>query len=70
MDQQGKHKTPGNKIDKQLIRATFVLSSQYYEKIKNIAFWERMKIQDVMNNALKEYIESYEQEKGEIKGRG
>ncbi|HHH50310.1 MAG TPA: hypothetical protein ENK52_04960 [Saprospiraceae bacterium] len=36
---------------------TFRIQNENLEAIKAIAFWERMKIQDVFNEALSDYIQ-------------
>ena len=49
------------------IRATFIVKEHNIEKLKAIAYWERAKIKDILNQALSNYIEAYEKEKGHIK---
>ncbi len=44
-------------------RATFIVKEELLEKIKNIAYWDRVLIKDVINKALEEYIKT----KGTIK---
>ena len=41
------------------IRATFIVNEGLLEKLKNIAYWERILIKDVVNLALVEKIEKY-----------
>ena len=44
------------------IRATFIINEKLLEKLKAIAYWERLKIKDVVNNALVEAVKKYEKE--------
>jgi len=37
-------------------RATFILRKNYLEKIKVSAYWERKKIKEVINEALRLYM--------------
>jgi hypothetical protein len=37
-------------------RATFIVRIALIEKIKAVAFWDRMQIKDVVNNALETYL--------------
>ena len=39
------------------------------EKIKDIAYWERKKISDVIRESLEIYIQKYIEEKGDINHR-
>lgn len=48
-------------------RATFIVNEELLDDVKAIAYWERSLIKDVVNTALKEYIERYVAEKGELK---
>ena len=41
-------------------RATFIIKKELLEKIKDIAYWERVKIKDIINLALEEVIAVYE----------
>lgn len=38
-------------------RDTFILRKEYLEKIKALAYWERKKIKDVVDEALGSYLE-------------
>ena len=49
------------------IRATFIVDEEKLEKLKAVAYWDRLKIKEVLNNALEEYLENYEKKNGEIK---
>lgn len=50
-------------------RATFIVSKEYLEGIKDIAYWERTTIKDVLAEALKEYLEGYRERNGEVEPR-
>lgn len=50
-------------------RATFIVSEQSLEKIKNISYWQRLSIKDVVNDALSEYLERHEKKNGPVKPR-
>ena len=47
-------------------RATFIVREDTLEKIKALAYWERILIKDVVNRALQDAVDHYEAEKGEI----
>jgi hypothetical protein len=38
------------------IRATFILRKDYLEKLKALAYWERKKIKEVVDEALRLYL--------------
>jgi len=38
------------------IRATFILRKNYLEKLKALAYWERKKIKEVVDDALSLYL--------------
>lgn len=48
-------------------RATFIVGESKLEKLKALAYWERMQIKEVINDVIEKYIEDYEEENGEIK---
>ena len=48
-------------------RATFIINEELLEKLKAIAYWERLLIKDVVNTALQDTIAKYEKKSGEIK---
>jgi hypothetical protein len=48
-------------------RATFIVNEDLLEKMKSLAYWDRMLIKDIVNNAFEDYITRYEKKKGEIK---
>lgn len=48
-------------------RATFIVNEELLEKLKAIAYWDRVLIKDVVNTALQETVAKYEKKNGEIK---
>jgi hypothetical protein len=48
-------------------RATFIVNEELLEKLKAIAYWERLLIKDVFNSAMEEAVSKYEKKHGEIK---
>jgi len=48
-------------------RATFIINEELLEKLKAIAYWERLLIKDVINTALLETVAKYEKKSGVIK---
>lgn len=48
-------------------RATFIVREDSLEKLKAVAYWDRVSIKDVLRTALQEYIERYEKKNGTIK---
>lgn len=48
-------------------RATFIVNEEILEKVKAIAYWERLRIKDVVDSALQEAVATYEKKKGPIK---
>jgi hypothetical protein len=55
-------------VDKET-RNTFILKESTLDKIRHIAYWERLNQKDVYTAALEEYITRYEQEHGTIPPR-
>ena len=41
------------------LRATFIVREDYLEKIKAVAYWDRLLVKDVINTAIGQYIEKY-----------
>ncbi len=37
-------------------RATFIITKDHLEKVKDLAWWERVTIKEVMHDALKHYL--------------
>jgi hypothetical protein len=48
-------------------RATFILKEELLDKLKAIAYWDRLLIKDVVNTALQETVAKYEKKNGAIK---
>jgi hypothetical protein len=48
-------------------RATFIVNEDLLEKLKAIAYWDRVLIKDVVNTALQEAVDKYEKKSGAIK---
>jgi hypothetical protein len=48
-------------------RATFIINEDLLEKLKAIAYWDRVLIKDVINTSLAETIAKYEKKNGAIK---
>jgi len=49
------------------VRATFIVREDLLEKLKAIAYWDRLLIKEVVNTALQEAVDKYEKKNGEIK---
>jgi hypothetical protein len=62
--------TPGNTPeDGTLIgerRATYILPIELIDQVESLAYWERMRIKDVVREAFTEYITRYEKKKGTL----
>lgn len=39
------------------VRATFIVKEDLLEKLKDVAYWERSLIKDVVNTALRDYLD-------------
>jgi len=48
-------------------RATFIVKEDSLEKLKAIAYWDRIQIKEVLSSALSEYLERYEKKHGKVK---
>ena len=48
-------------------RATFIINEELLDKLKAIAYWDRVLIKDVVNTALQEIVTKYEKKNGDIK---
>ena len=48
-------------------RATFILRENLLDKVKAVAYWDRLKIKEVVNTALEEYLSRYEKKNGVVK---
>ena len=38
-------------------RATFIVNEELLDKLKAVAYWDRMLVKDVLNTAIQEYID-------------
>jgi len=48
-------------------RATFIVNEELLEKLKAIAYWDRILIKDVINKALQDAINKHQEKRGDIK---
>ena len=48
-------------------RATFIVNEDLLEKLKAVAYWDRVMIKDVINTALEETVARYEKKNGKVK---
>ena len=48
-------------------RATFIVREELLEKLKAIAYWDRVLIKEVVSTALEETVAKYEKKNGAIK---
>lgn len=48
-------------------RATFIINEELLEKLKAIAYWDRVLIKEVINTSLQETVLKYEKKNGDIK---
>ena|ERR1039458_2052533 len=48
-------------------RATFIVNEDLLEKLKAIAYWDRVLIKELINSALEETVTKYEKKQGKIK---
>jgi len=72
---RGRPKTSKKKITKtsqegtkeKETRATFIVNEELLEKLKAIAYWDRKLIKEVVDTALQDRVDKYENKNGEIK---
>ena len=55
----------GTKVNE--TRATFIVNEELLDKLKAIAYWDRLLIKDVVDSALQEYVTRHEKKNGSIK---
>lgn len=48
-------------------RATFIVNEELLDKLKAIAYWDRVLIKEVINTALQDAVAKHEKKSGEIK---
>lgn len=49
--------------------ATYTYDKEQLEKIRNLAYWDRVNINEIIYEALSDYLTKYEKKNGEIKSR-
>jgi hypothetical protein len=47
-------------------RATFIVNEELLDKLKAIAYWDRVLIKEVVNKALQEAVDKHEKKSGAI----
>ncbi|MBL7814212.1 MAG: hypothetical protein JNL70_04325 [Saprospiraceae bacterium] len=47
-------------------RATFIVEEALLDKLKAIAYWDRLNIKDVINDSFRYYLDAYETQNGEV----
>ena len=60
-------KSPQEGTKEKETRATFIINEELLDKLKAIAYWDRVLIKDVVNTALQETVAKYEKKSGDIK---
>ncbi|TXI13125.1 MAG: hypothetical protein E6Q66_10515 [Pedobacter sp.] len=55
----------GLKFDE--VRMTIITNEIYLNKIKAIAYWDRLQTKDLINQALEDFVKKYEQENKALK---
>ena len=48
-------------------RATFIINETLLEKLKAIAYWDRLLLKEIISSALSDTITKYEKKNGELK---
>jgi hypothetical protein len=48
-------------------RATYILKEEHVDKMKAIAYWDRVKIKKVLEAAMERYIAAWEKKHGPVK---
>jgi hypothetical protein len=48
-------------------RATFIVDETLLEKLKAIAYWERLNIKEVINETFQNYIDNYEKQNNPVR---
>lgn len=61
------HKTSEVGTREHETRATFIVNESLLHKMKAIAYWDRLQIKEVINQAFVSAVEKYEVENGPIK---
>ncbi len=50
-------RTPSKTSTPEYEKKTFIVKTDYIEKIKSLAYWERREIKEIINEALKQYLQ-------------
>jgi len=50
-------------------RATFIVKEPLLEAVKNIAYWDRIMIKDIVNQALQDYVDAHSTKNKGLKPR-
>ena len=50
-------------------RATILITEASWEKVKDIAYWDRLQIKEVVAAAFDDFLSRYEQQHGKVKPR-
>ena len=50
-------------------RATYILNESNVEKIKDIAYWDRIGINELADSIFQDYIKKYEKKNGSVQKR-
>ena len=48
------------------VRATYILKQSTVNKLKDIAYWERAMLKEIIQDALEGYVENWEKENKEL----
>jgi hypothetical protein len=48
-------------------RATFIINEELLDKLKAMAYWDRVLIKEVINSALQDAVAKYEKKNGTVK---
>lgn len=51
---------PAEAQEEATVRATFIVEKELLQKIKNIAYWERLTQKDLMREAMTDLVNKYE----------
>jgi hypothetical protein len=52
--------TPAEAQEETAVRATFIVEKELLQKIKDIAYWERLTQKDLMREAMEDLVNKYE----------
>ncbi|WP_052600038.1 hypothetical protein [Aureispira sp. CCB-QB1] len=51
------------------VRATYIIKQSTVNKLKDIAYWERAMLKEIIQEALEEYVEAWEKENEEFRAK-